>query len=206
MIESISERMKAVAEMLGVEIDEEFDIAGYAGNPHKITERGLFNKNSRNRNDLLAHIITGEVLITKRPKAPAEPWKPKEGERYWYVIPDGTISHTSYVLRVSPMDAFNYRIGNCFPDRETAEANKDIMLQKFNTPELIPASWTPEHGETYWIAPNGVPNGVPIELCWGGDTLDYSYKVTGNLYRTEAEALADYPNLRKRLGMPEVDA
>ena len=200
MIESISERMKAIAEMLGVELGEEFDVAGYAGNPHKITERGLFNKNSRNRNDLLAHIITGEVLITKRPKIP---WRPKRGELYWYVVPNATVCDTTFCPGVSTMDAINYRIGNCFADRETAEANKDIMLQKFNTPELIPASWTPEVGELFYTAIEGT------DICsafWYGDTEDYGRKAVGNLYRTEAEALADYPNLCKRLGMPEVDA
>ena len=199
MIELVSERMEVVAETLGLELGEEFDIAGYAGNPHKITERGLFNRNSRNRNDLLAYIITGEVLITKRPKAP---WEPIGGERYWYVVPTGCVSDTIFIPSTSTMDAHNYRTGNCFPDRETAEANKDIILQKFKTPELTPASWTPEVGEEYWrVYDDGVTS-----LTWGGDSDDYTYKATGNIYRTKAEAIADCPNISKRLGMPEVDA
>jgi len=205
MIESISERI----EVFGLELGEEFDIKGNHYNPYKFTERGLFDRDGDFRGFLLTELLTGEVTIIKRPKAPAEPWKPKEGEYYWYVVPDGIVKAATYAPKTWDVGAINYGIGNCFPDRETAEANKYIMLQKFQkfkTPELTPASWTPENGETYWIAPNGVPNGVPMELCWGGDTLDYSYKVTGNLYRTEAEAIADYPNLRKRLGMPEVDA
>ena len=202
MIESGLERMKAVAEMLGVELDEEFEILCHPLNPHKITELGLFNRGGRNRNDLLACIITGEVLITKRPKVPAEPWEPKEGEFYWYVVPNGIVKAMTFHPSMSDMDAINYRIGNCFADCNTAEANRDIILQKFNAPELIPASWTPEYREVYWYACNG----VPCSGFWGATELEYSLKAVGNIYRTRAEAEGDYPNLRKRLGMPEDEA
>ena len=200
MIESISERMKVIADMLGVELGEEFDVGSYSFNPCRITERGLFNCENDNESGLIAELLTGDRSITKRPKAP---WKPKGGEKYWYVVPDGTVSDTCYVPRISPTDAINYRIGNCFADRNTAEANIDIMLQKFNTPELIPASWTPEVDELYYTAIEGTDI---YSKFWYGDAEDYGRKAVGNLYRTEAEAIADYPNLRKRLGMPEVDA
>ena len=202
MIESISERMKAVAEMLGLELDEEFDIQGNNYNPYKFTECGLVDREGSAESELSQLLLMENSAIIKRPKAPAEPWKPKEGGRYWYVVPDATVCDTNFCPGVSTMDAINYRIGNCFADRNTAEANIDIMLQKFNTPELIPASWTPEDGETYWVL---LEEGEAISLEWEEDIFDYKNKVTGSIYRTEAEALADYPNLRKRLGMPEVD-
>lgn len=38
-----------------------------------------------------------------------KPWKPKDGEDYFYICIDFTI------------DSWNFRIGNCFPTRERAE-------------------------------------------------------------------------------------
>ena len=200
MIESISERMKVIADMLGVEFGEEFDVGSYSFNPCRITERGLFDCENDNESGLIAELLTGDRSIIKRPKAP---WKPKVGEWYWYVVPNATVCDTTFCPGVSTMDANNYRTGNCFPNKETALANVDIMLEKFNTPELTPASWTPERGETYWAL---LAEGEAISLEWEEDIFDYKSKVTGSIYRTEAEAIADYPNLRKRLGMPEVDA
>ena len=203
MIESGLARMKAVAEMLGVELGEEFDIKGHRLSPYKFTECGLVDRTGDLRADyLLVPLLTGDKTITKRPKAAAELWEPKEGEQYWYVSPTGGCLDAIYLPEASTLNTLNYRIGNCFPDEETAKANKDIMLQKFKTPELTPASWTPEVGEEHWrVYDDGV-----MKLTWGGDSDDYTYKATGNIYRTKAEALADYPNISKRLGMPEVNA
>ena len=199
MIESGLERMKAVAEMLGVELGEEFDIGESPFNPYEITEDGLIDRNGNVTSIALKDLLVGVNTITKRPNVP---WRPKRGELYWYVIPGGIVKATTYAPKTWDKDAINYGIGNCFPDRNTAEANRDIMLEKFKTREITPASWTPEHGEWYWrVYDDGI-----TDLTWGGNLEDYTSKATGNLYRTEAEALADYPNLRKRLGMPEVDA
>ena len=199
MIESIFERMKAVAEMLGLELGEEFDIDTYSCNPCRITERGLFDCENDNESGLITELLTGDSSIIKRPKAPAQPWKPKEGERYCHLEPTGLVGSTTYYPTIYLVDALNYHVGNCFPDEKTALANRDIILQKFKTREITPASWTPEDEEGYW----GFYDDETSDYTWYGNTADYMRKAVGNLYRTEAEALADYPNLRKRLGMPE---
>jgi len=199
MIESAKERMEVLARVFGLSLNEEFNIKGSNYNPHKVTERGLLDCDGDQNPVWLQWMLLGDASITKRPKAP---WKPKEDERYWYVTPRGIVKAMTFHPSMSGMDDINYGIGNCFPDKETAEANKDIILQKFNAPELTPASWTPACDGSYWC----IYNDEPMELLWNEDTSDYERKAVGNLYRTEAEALADYPNLRKRLGMPEVNA
>ena len=199
MIESGLERMKAIADMLGVELGEEFDIGESPFNPYEITEDGLLDRNGSVTSVVLKDLLVGNRTITKRPKAP---WEPRKGERYWYVSENGSIRNTGYVPDTLTMDAYNRRAGNCFPDKETAEANRDIMLNKFNTRELTPASWTPETGEKYWFFNH-------VNLCsvvWTGSLIDHMFRDVGNFYRTEAEALADYPSISKRLGMPESNA
>ena len=198
MIESITERMEIIADMLGVELDEEFEVQDSLLSSYKITEQGMIDSEGSRGDPMMGALLTGRRTIIKRPKGP---WEPIIGDDYWYVTPDGIVDiAASFIPDVSIADKLNSRIGNCFPDRETAEANIDIMLQKFNTPEIIPASWTPDNGERYWCT---CGDGI-ADLMWAGDLEDYTLKAIGSLYRTEAEALADYPNLRKRLGMSEL--
>ena len=202
MIESTKERMEVIANMLGLELDEEFDIQGNNYNPYKFTECGLVDREGSAESELSQLLLMENSAIIKRPKAPAEPWKPKEGEYYYYVRTRGQIECTAYYPDDYLMDALNYRIGNCFPDAVTALVNKNIILQKLETPEFTPASWTPEYGEKYWFFNH-------VRLCsvvWTGSLIDHMFRDVGNFYRTEAEALAVYPNISKRLGMPESDA
>ena len=71
MIESGLERMKAVAEMLGVELGEEFDIGESPFNPYEITEDGLLDRNDNATSIALKDLLVGINTITKRPKVPA---------------------------------------------------------------------------------------------------------------------------------------
>ena len=136
MIESVLERMEAAAGILGLELNEEFDIENYRCNPHKITEKGLVDCNGYGRHVLWQSLLTGTKTIIKRPKAP---WEPKEGGEYWFVSAyDCSVVYDDRFSYTCPLGILNYRIGNCFPDRKTALANVDIMLEKFSMPKIAP--------------------------------------------------------------------
>lgn len=78
---------KEIAEMLGVELGEEFSLKdnktkNIVRPRYKITqEEGLMysvNRNEFERSVSLMSIINGSYSVVKLP------WKPKEGELYWY--------------------------------------------------------------------------------------------------------------------------
>lgn len=76
---------KQIAEMLGLELEQEFVITDLDGKrkdtiTYKFTEDGLFSK----ANDLSVKVtLILELLLTGKYKAVPKPWKPKYGEQYW---------------------------------------------------------------------------------------------------------------------------
>ena len=79
--------MADVAKMLGVELNDEFELNG-SNAIYKLSQYGFFFKSGgawmRASDYLLIDIIRGEYEIKKLP------WKPKEGERYY--LPDERFS------------------------------------------------------------------------------------------------------------------
>lgn len=57
---------------------------------------------------------------------PAAPWRPEEGEWYWYVSDSFAAGSTTYIPN-SYCDAARIATGNCFRTKEEAEA----MAEKF---------------------------------------------------------------------------
>lgn len=119
--------MKEVAEMLGVEIGEEFDIilpenipSEY--NPFKIGERGLVGKNGNLANDYLLTLLNGISEIKK------SPWKPKYGEWFWIVKSTGRVISIKNLGAES--DAGLIEFGNCFKTQEEAITHADEMVAK----------------------------------------------------------------------------
>ena len=117
-----------IFEMLGIEPIEVFkaDFTGevkeyfldYDLYLHDINDSILSPKRSLS-------IISGEIPIIKKP------WKPKNGENYWFVAIDGDIICT----RFSPdylSDIGNLLLGNHFKTEEEAFNSKDLMLAKIN--------------------------------------------------------------------------
>ena len=72
-----------IAQMLGVELGEEFKIKGYDGLTYKLTDNGLElatvdgQKTKWFDHGALNSLLKGKMEIVKLP------WKPKKGERYW---------------------------------------------------------------------------------------------------------------------------
>lgn len=57
--------MKEVAELLGVELGEKFEIENSSFNPCYIKENGLYDCDGVNRSGFLVYLLTGEMEIKK---------------------------------------------------------------------------------------------------------------------------------------------
>ncbi len=131
--------IKQVAEMLGVELGEEFNIQTrgmvicwkgecWDGESQKFwfDENGLqVDKDPKSYNYIetaLSRLIDGTWSIVKKP------WKPKEGERFYYVSTNGDIC--TDVNERSVSDATFIAFGNCFKTKADAEAHKDEIIAK----------------------------------------------------------------------------
>lgn len=57
--------MKEVAEMLGVELGEKFEIENSSFNPCYIDEKGMYDCDNVNRIGFLVYLLTGEMEIKK---------------------------------------------------------------------------------------------------------------------------------------------
>jgi len=122
--------MPEVAKMLGVEIGEEFDILVnetemLVHGPYKIIDNAIVDYVGCKTKNLLYGLLTGDYTIQKRP------WRPKEGEKYWYCsAQDGCVYWTIFCTGMTRNLAF-LNMGNCFPTAEAAEAAAPEMLAKF---------------------------------------------------------------------------
>lgn len=82
--------MEQVAKMLGVGINEVFDVERFDGFGFeygvKLTEDGLIDSEKKSRTILLTLLLAGRLLVKKRP------YVPKYNNRYYYVNRSGGVS------------------------------------------------------------------------------------------------------------------
>ena len=121
--------MPEVAKMLGVEIDEEFDVLNNEGEklaygPYKITDNAIADCEGDESSSLLYSLLTGEYTLQKRP------WRPKYDDEYWIVFTNGNVGW-QYFRKGHTGHLANLNMGNCFPTEEAAEAAVPEMLEKF---------------------------------------------------------------------------
>lgn len=83
-------------------------------------------------------------------------WKPKAGERYYFVGYDGTSSH---LWNGDYTDRSYHSSGNCFPTREAAERHNKRLRS------MVPTCPVPKDGDVVWFASY---YGSPYELKWDG--------------------------------------
>ena len=110
---------KQIAEMLGLELEQEFVITDLDGKrkdtiTYKFTEDGLFSK----VNNLSAKVtLILDLLLTGNCKAVPKPWKPKYGEQYWSYSTkiNGTCCNTFWEFT---KDYAMWKSGNCFRTEE----------------------------------------------------------------------------------------
>ena len=121
--------MEQVAEMLGVEIGEEFDVYKHNDNLYvrkmRITQDGLFNEDGVEYPGTLGNIMKGTYTIQNRP------FKPKNGERYSFVNARGEVILACFDYNCH-IDLNNYKQGNCFKTEELAKKAKPTIMAKFD--------------------------------------------------------------------------
>lgn len=122
---------KQIAEMLGVELGEEFSLKGkYTGNivnaRYKFTqEKGLMCSHGGDewsRSNLMVSIIDGIYSVVKLP------WKPKKSEQYWY-YDDGDGAECTRWNNFN-YDYYTWKLGNCFRTEEEAETKGKEIMEK----------------------------------------------------------------------------
>ena len=122
---------KQFAEMLGLELGQEFRIIGshektIDNNLYEITEDGLFSK----ANDLSGKVTSMlDLLLNGEYKAVPKPWKPKTGEQFWYYsvgLKEAYLKQCKDDL----CDMLYWKVGNCFKTKKEANAKgKEIIEQ-----------------------------------------------------------------------------
>lgn len=122
--------MPEVAKILGVEIGEEFDVFDADGEirkygPYEFTDEAIVDCVGNGADDwLLFCLLTGRYTLQKRP------WRPKEGDTFFYVLTNGEIQ--KYVFEIDNIHTLMlFSFGNCFPTKAAAEAAAPEMMAKF---------------------------------------------------------------------------
>ena len=122
---------KQFAEMLGLELEQEFVITDLDGKrkdtiTYKFTEDGLFSK----ANNLSAKVtLILDLLLSGKYKAVPKPWKPKKGDEYWRCSSKcGFVSSTIWLDDV--IDICGWKSGNCFRTKEEAETKGKEIMEK----------------------------------------------------------------------------
>ena len=116
--------MPEVLKMLGVEVNELFNIKGGECNPYLFDEEhNLLDAEYYVRNGLIRGLIIGSLEIEKLP------WKPKDGENYWCVIANGDKVKVLWCGYMK--DFYLYNAGNCFRTHEeiTDEIKQRILSE-----------------------------------------------------------------------------
>ena len=122
---------KQIAEMLGLELGQEFRIIDSHERTiddalFEITEDGLFSK----ANNLSGKVtLMLDLILSGKCKVVPKPWKPKNGEKYWFYSEsyNHAMSHQWYS---GNYEFCLWKCGNCFKTEEEAAAKgKEIMEQ-----------------------------------------------------------------------------
>ena len=129
---------KQFAEMLGLELEQEFVLTDVDGNTkgeliYKFTEDGFLSKPPEDVNWSVMPICTFTIvnLLSGNIKAVPKPWKPKKGDIYSYYINSTYFDGTNSCRWTDEgLDLLFWKVGNCFRTKEEAETKgKEIMEQ-----------------------------------------------------------------------------
>ena len=135
----MANHMTEVAKLLGVELNEEFEIifpapsschatAMFTDNGVQVIKHNVFDAYNF-QIYLLKNLLTGYYSIKHMP------WKPKYGEAYWCVnILDGVICNSWADMW---MDIIYYKLGNCYRTNEEAEANIEKWKAFYVSDEIL---------------------------------------------------------------------
>lgn len=132
--------MKEVAKMLGVELNEEFDVHFDNSNVYmkaQLTENG-FKVNDTNMLALVPNssIRVFEMILCGLATIKRKPWKPKYNEDYWAVTAiDGALTHN--IWKNCWIDITYYKLGNCYRTEQEAETNSEKWISFYASDEVL---------------------------------------------------------------------
>ena len=125
---------KQFAEMLGLELGEEFSLTKSNGekvneDTYRITEDGIYYQSVSHCAWWAESAETLGLLLMGDIKAVPKPWKPKKGDIYsCYSVLSNQVISVKWVDGVD--DLLLWKAGNCFKTKEEAETKgKKIMEQ-----------------------------------------------------------------------------
>ena len=125
---------KQFAEMLGLELGQEFVLTDADGNrknkyTYKFTEDGVVYKSPTFINWSVNSLGTIGSLLNGDVKAVPKPWKPKKGDEYWRCRSKcGSVSSSIWLDDV--IDICGWKSGNCFRTKEEAETKGKEFMEK----------------------------------------------------------------------------
>lgn len=125
---------KQFAAMLGLELEQEFVLTDSDGKrkdsyTYKITENGLYYKSPTSSEWFTEPSETIERLLDGADIAVPKPWKPKDGDQYWYWGASSEFADLSHWGGTSS-DFALWKLGNCFrTENEAKTKGKEIMEQ-----------------------------------------------------------------------------
>lgn len=131
--------MPELAKMLGVEPDEEFKISQEPGSLYKFDSSFGMLMNIKEDGSLwqaascdLERLIYGVYTIKRKP------WKPQDGENYWYVDERGDAWCNEFDDCEYVSGHMNYyKLGNCYRTKKKAEANRDKWVAFYASDEVL---------------------------------------------------------------------
>lgn len=115
--------MNEIAEMLGVSLNESFQIDGCI-NPYTLTEDGLIDCCGELDNQMLALLLADKVGVVNKP------WKPKDGEKYFFIsIQNDKFSIGELTWNGDSYDYELYHMGNFFKSKKEALKNTNAYKE-----------------------------------------------------------------------------
>lgn len=123
---------KQFAEMLGLELEQEFVLIDADGNrknkyTYKFTEDGVVYKSPTFINWSINSLGTIGSLLNGDVKAVPKPWKPEKGDRYWYYS-EAWDEENCVMWKDEFSDLLLWKFGNCFKtEKDANEKGKEVM-------------------------------------------------------------------------------
>jgi hypothetical protein len=114
--------MKEVAKILGVKMGEKFKVNG---NIFRFDGGGLVDDDDNSYPNTMKSLLTGEFSIEKLP------WKPHEGDIYWFRGAGDDVISSNW--NNNNIDYSFYYVGNCFATREEALKHAPEIIKKLKS-------------------------------------------------------------------------
>lgn len=131
--------MPKIAKMLGVELDEEFEIVNSFNGEwiaNACMGRYCLHYSDYNASYKEFSGYTLEGLLTGMYTIKRKPWKPQDDEEYWLVGLNGRISSDVF-CKNRLYDINLYKIGNCYRTKAEAMANRDKWVEFYKSDKVL---------------------------------------------------------------------